>query len=53
MKYVKAAGACFVLFTAYGIFSLMMGWRNLGGFIPMMLVLAGLAWVWRSMTSKS
>lgn len=52
MKYGSAIAVCGALFMLYGLFCLAMGWKNLGGFIPMLLVLGGLSWVWRTMTRE-
>jgi len=52
MKYAKAAAVCIALFFAYGLFSLAMGWSNLGGLTPTLMLIAGLVWVWKNMTSK-
>lgn len=52
MNNVLALVACLAVFAVYGLFCLAMGWRNLGGAIPLIGLMAAELWLFRYMTSE-
>lgn len=47
MGHLLAAVICGGVFLVYGLFCLAVGWRNLGGAIPLTVVVFALGWLWR------
>lgn len=52
MRHVAAAVICAGVFVAYGLFCLAIGWKNLGGAVPVVLLALALGWLWRKVASE-
>lgn len=50
MKYILALIACLGILLAHGILGQLLGWRNGGGVIPILILLAALTTTWRAIT---
>lgn len=50
MKKTKAIAVCVGLFLVYGVFSLAMGWKHLGGALPLLLLVSAMIFVYKTMT---
>lgn len=51
MQNLLALVACVGLFAVYGLVCLALGWKNLGGALPTLGLLAAEVWLFRYMTS--
>ena len=51
-RYVYAVIACALILIAYFTIAAIIGWKGGGGVIPVMLMLACVAWVWNLITDK-
>jgi hypothetical protein len=52
MKYVMAIGACIGIVFLYGIIGAALGFRNGGGLIPVLILMATLAATWNAIANK-
>jgi hypothetical protein len=53
MKYLLAILACAGMFILYALLgSVLFGWKHGGGVIPMLLLFAAMAAVWRAITKS-
>jgi hypothetical protein len=52
MKYALALAACFGIFIVYVVIGVVMGWKNGGGTIPMLILVAALIGTWRAITKR-
>lgn len=52
MKYALALAACFGIFVAYVVLAAVIGWKNGGGMIPMLILVAALIGTWRAIIKK-
>ena len=53
MKYVLAVLACIGEFFLLALIGVVLGWRNGGGALPTITLLALMAWTWRKITKKN
>lgn len=51
MKHLRAALACAGIFITYGLVCLALGWERLGGALPTIALVSGLALLWDKMVS--
>ena len=51
MRYIPAVAACTFVFFAYGLFCLAMGWKNLGGAVPIIILMFVISKIWRSLSN--